>query len=202
MYHQLSRVTGRLVAATNLQSPLYPIAPIALQRVEPPQIQYNTAHMSTVTEASACAAPGPRKLIPGTNIPYPPVPEKIKKQQELFQKENDIPVFLKGGPFDTILYRFTLTLCVLGLAGIAQGVELSSGAAEEEHMTGEEHYQGVVMRWEAEQYFLQHQVEVVPVAAAVAVPDSPPEPAMVAVASVMGQAAYWVAASSASEVPT
>ncbi|XP_026315460.1 uncharacterized protein LOC113226880 [Hyposmocoma kahamanoa] len=122
MYHQLSRVTGRLVAATNLQSPLFPVAPIALQRVEPPSIQYNTAHLSTVTEASACPAPGKRRLIPGTNIPYPPVSETIRKRQELFQKDNDVPVFLKGGPVDGILYRFTMALCIVALAGIAHTI--------------------------------------------------------------------------------
>lgn len=60
-------------------------APIALQRVEPPNIQYTTAQLSTVTEASACPAPGKRRLVPGTNIPYPPVSETIRKRQELFQ---------------------------------------------------------------------------------------------------------------------
>ncbi|XP_045447402.1 uncharacterized protein LOC123655690 [Melitaea cinxia] len=122
MYHQLSKVTGRLVAATNLQSPLFPVAPIALQRVDPPAIQYTTAHLSTVTEASACSAPGPKRLIPGTNIPYAPVNETIKKRQELFQKDNDLPIFLKGGPFDSILYRFTMLLCVVGLIGIGHTI--------------------------------------------------------------------------------
>lgn len=104
MYHQLSKVTGRLVAATNLQSPLYPIVrfnffgnlrlnsslwnfylnqvPIALQRVEQPAIKY-TASLSTVAEA--CPAPGKRNLVPGTNIPYPGVSEKIRQQQQQFQ---------------------------------------------------------------------------------------------------------------------
>ncbi|XP_046962261.1 uncharacterized protein LOC125066589 [Vanessa atalanta] len=122
MYHQLSKITGRLIATSNLQSPLFPVAPIALQRVDPPVIQYNTAQMSTVTESSACPAPGSRRLMPGTNTPYPPVSETIRKRQELFQKEDDVPVFLKGGPFDGILYRFTMLLCILGLVGIGHTV--------------------------------------------------------------------------------
>ncbi|CAG9785505.1 unnamed protein product [Diatraea saccharalis] len=121
MYHQLSKLSGRLVAATNLQSPLFPVVPIALQRAEPPQIQYTTAQLSTVTEAGACAA-GPRRTIPGTNIPYPPVPESIRKQQEQFQKEDDVPVFLKGGPMDGILYRLTMALCIVGLIGVGHTV--------------------------------------------------------------------------------
>ncbi|XP_013183070.1 cytochrome c oxidase subunit 7A2, mitochondrial [Amyelois transitella] len=122
MYHQFSRATGRLVSvsASNLQSPLFPVAPIALQRAEPPAIQYNTAQMSTVNEA--CVASGARKTIPGTNIPYAPVPESIRKQQAQFQKDDDVPVFLKGGPLDGILYRLTMALCVVGLLGIGQTV--------------------------------------------------------------------------------
>ncbi|XP_059046237.1 cytochrome c oxidase subunit 7A1, mitochondrial-like [Achroia grisella] len=116
MYHQLSKLTGRVVATTHLQSPLFPVAPIALQRVETPTIQYTTAQLSTVTEASAPS--GQRKLIPGTNTPYPPVSETIRKRQQLFQKDDDVPVFLKGGPVDGLLYRLTMALCVVGLAGI------------------------------------------------------------------------------------
>lgn len=121
MYHQLGRITGRLIAASNLQAPLFPVAPIALQRVEVPVIQYNTNQFSTVTE-EACAAPGKRNLMPGTNTPYPPVPENIRRKQELFQRDNDLPVFLKGGPADVILYRLTLLLCALGLVGVVQTI--------------------------------------------------------------------------------
>ncbi|XP_063621753.1 cytochrome c oxidase subunit 7A, mitochondrial-like [Cydia splendana] len=120
MYHQLSRATGRLVAASNLQAPLFPIAPIALQRVEVPVV-YNTTHMSTVTEA-ACSTGGKKRLVPGTNIPYPAVPENIRSQQAQFQKENDVPVFLKGGPLDAVLYRLTVALCLLGIVGFGHTI--------------------------------------------------------------------------------
>ncbi|XP_047018822.1 cytochrome c oxidase subunit 7A-related protein, mitochondrial-like [Helicoverpa zea] len=120
MYHQLSRATGRLVASTHLQSPLFPVAPIALQRVEPPTILYNTTHMSTV--ADACPAPGKTRLIPGTNTPYAPVSDKIRQLQKQFQKEDDVPVFLKGGPLDGILYRLTMALCIVGLVGVGHTI--------------------------------------------------------------------------------
>ncbi|KOB69493.1 Cytochrome c oxidase subunit 7A-related protein, mitochondrial [Operophtera brumata] len=119
MYHQLSKVTGRVVAATNLQSPLFPVVPLALQRVEQPPIQY-TAALSTVAEA--CPAPGKRTLVPGTNIPYPGVSEKMRLQQQKFQTEDDVPIFLKGGPIDGILYRVTLALCIVGLLGVGKTV--------------------------------------------------------------------------------
>lgn len=59
-------------------------APVALQRVESPAIQYTAAKLSTVSESDACSAPQKRRLVPGTNIPFPPVPESIRKQQEKF----------------------------------------------------------------------------------------------------------------------
>ncbi|XP_041983483.1 uncharacterized protein LOC121736381 [Aricia agestis] len=121
MYHQLGRMSGRLVAATHLQNPLFPIAPVALQRVEPPKIVYNTNQMSTVSEACPTTS-RPKRLIPGTNIPFPPVSEEIKRKQELFQKDNGVPVFLKGGPFDAVLYRFTMLLCIVGLMGFAHTI--------------------------------------------------------------------------------
>ncbi|CAF4848298.1 unnamed protein product [Pieris macdunnoughi] len=119
MYHQLNKVSGRLIAATNLQSPLFPVVPIALQRVDPPAIQYNTAHMSTVSESCSTE---PRRLVPGTNVPYSPLSPKIRERQERFQKEDDIPVFLKGGPMDGIIYRLTLLLCAAGLVGIGHTI--------------------------------------------------------------------------------
>ncbi|KAL7730419.1 hypothetical protein ACLKA6_016648 [Drosophila palustris] len=51
-------------------------------------------------------AVGPGKLTP-----------KMAKLQQQFQADNDKPVFLKGGSMDSILYRLTLVLCVLGTLG-------------------------------------------------------------------------------------
>ncbi|GBP83840.1 Cytochrome c oxidase subunit 7A1, mitochondrial [Eumeta japonica] len=121
MYHQLCKVTGRLVASTHLQAPLYPVAPIALQRVEPPSIKYTTTHMSTVAK-DACAAPPKQRLVPGTNIPFSPVPESIVKKQKQFLKEDDVPVFLKGGPMDVLLYRLTMGLCVVAIISVAHTI--------------------------------------------------------------------------------
>nr|XP_017008135.2 cytochrome c oxidase subunit 7A1, mitochondrial [Drosophila takahashii] len=39
---------------------------------------------------------------------------KLRKQ---FQADNDLPVFLKGGSMDNILYRLTWVLSILGIAG-------------------------------------------------------------------------------------
>ncbi|KAM8846896.1 cytochrome c oxidase subunit 7A2, mitochondrial [Synchiropus splendidus] len=43
-----------------------------------------------------------------------PVQNQVPKNQKLFQEDNDIPVHLKGGTGDALLYRATMTLTVLG----------------------------------------------------------------------------------------
>ncbi|XP_049613761.1 cytochrome c oxidase subunit 7A2b [Syngnathus scovelli] len=43
------------------------------------------------------------------------VENKVPKNQKLFQEDNGIPVHLKGGVADAVLYRATMTLTVLGV---------------------------------------------------------------------------------------
>uniref|UniRef100_A0AAY4CXJ2 Cytochrome c oxidase subunit 7A2, mitochondrial n=1 Tax=Denticeps clupeoides TaxID=299321 RepID=A0AAY4CXJ2_9TELE len=39
---------------------------------------------------------------------------KVPEKQKLFQEDNGMPVHLKGGTTDALLYRATMTLTVLG----------------------------------------------------------------------------------------
>ncbi|KAM4692801.1 cytochrome c oxidase subunit 7A2, mitochondrial [Discoglossus pictus] len=39
---------------------------------------------------------------------------KVADKQKLFQEDNGIPVYLKGGTSDALLYRLTMALTVLG----------------------------------------------------------------------------------------
>ncbi|XP_016925035.4 cytochrome c oxidase subunit 7A1, mitochondrial [Drosophila suzukii] len=57
---------------------------------------------------SAAAAP---KTAPGK------LPPKMAKLRKKFQADNDLPIFLKGGSMDNILYRLTWVLSILGIAG-------------------------------------------------------------------------------------
>uniref|UniRef100_F6Z5U5 Cytochrome c oxidase subunit 7A1, mitochondrial n=2 Tax=Callithrix jacchus TaxID=9483 RepID=F6Z5U5_CALJA len=41
---------------------------------------------------------------------------RVPEKQKLFQEENDIPLYLKGGVVDNILYRVTMGLCLGGTA--------------------------------------------------------------------------------------
>ena len=41
--------------------------------------------------------------------------DKLKKKQQHFQKNDGLPVFLKGGPFDKILFYTTIILAILGV---------------------------------------------------------------------------------------
>ncbi|NP_001106275.1 cytochrome c oxidase subunit 7A2 L homeolog [Xenopus laevis] len=39
---------------------------------------------------------------------------KVPEKQKIFQEDNGIPVYLKGGVGDALLYRLTMGLTVLG----------------------------------------------------------------------------------------
>ncbi|XP_011381845.1 cytochrome c oxidase subunit 7A1, mitochondrial isoform X2 [Pteropus medius] len=39
---------------------------------------------------------------------------RVAEKQKLFQEDNDLPVHLKGGGTDNILYRLTMALCLGG----------------------------------------------------------------------------------------
>ncbi|NP_001087357.1 cytochrome c oxidase subunit 7A2 S homeolog [Xenopus laevis] len=39
---------------------------------------------------------------------------KVPEKQKIFQEDNGIPVYLKGGVGDALLYRLTMALTVLG----------------------------------------------------------------------------------------
>uniref|UniRef100_A0A7N8YLU5 Cytochrome c oxidase subunit 7A2, mitochondrial n=1 Tax=Mastacembelus armatus TaxID=205130 RepID=A0A7N8YLU5_9TELE len=44
-----------------------------------------------------------------------PVENKVPQNQKLFQEDNGIPVHLKGGTSDALLYRATMALTVVGV---------------------------------------------------------------------------------------
>ncbi|XP_054618542.1 cytochrome c oxidase subunit 7A2, mitochondrial [Dunckerocampus dactyliophorus] len=43
------------------------------------------------------------------------VDNRVPKNQKLFQEDNGLPVHLKGGTADALLYRTTMALTVLGV---------------------------------------------------------------------------------------
>ncbi|KAL9923837.1 cytochrome c oxidase subunit 7A-like 2 isoform 2-T2 [Glossina fuscipes fuscipes] len=48
------------------------------------------------------------------------LPENLAKKMQTFQANNNLPVFLKGGPADKMLYGITMGLCGVGLLGIVK----------------------------------------------------------------------------------
>ncbi|XP_061116613.1 cytochrome c oxidase subunit 7A2, mitochondrial-like [Conger conger] len=46
------------------------------------------------------------------------VENKVPKYQKIFQEDNGLPVHLKGGVKDAILYRITMTLTVVGTGAV------------------------------------------------------------------------------------
>nr|XP_040055069.1 cytochrome c oxidase subunit 7A2, mitochondrial-like isoform X2 [Gasterosteus aculeatus aculeatus] len=55
-----------------------------------------------------------------------PMENSVKQKQKLFQEDNGLPVHLKGGTRDALLYRVTMTLTVFGAAFVVY--ELFSAA--------------------------------------------------------------------------
>ncbi|XP_062996394.1 cytochrome c oxidase subunit 7A1, mitochondrial [Elgaria multicarinata webbii] len=41
---------------------------------------------------------------------------RVLEHQKTFQADNDLPVHLKGGTMDALLYRFTMALTAIGAA--------------------------------------------------------------------------------------
>ncbi|XP_068230269.1 uncharacterized protein [Palaemon carinicauda] len=63
---------------------------------------------------------------PGTTFPkelppqkgfYGSVPGFLTQKMKQFQSASPIPVHLKGGPFDKVIFGSTVVLCVIGLTG-------------------------------------------------------------------------------------
>uniref|UniRef100_A0A8C9GEA0 Cytochrome c oxidase subunit 7A2, mitochondrial n=1 Tax=Piliocolobus tephrosceles TaxID=591936 RepID=A0A8C9GEA0_9PRIM len=51
---------------------------------------------------------------------------KVPEKQKLFQEDNGIPVHLKGGVTDTLLYRVTMVLRVGGMANAINLLAMTS----------------------------------------------------------------------------
>ncbi|TXL65608.1 hypothetical protein D9O29_24295, partial [Pantoea vagans] len=47
-------------------------------------------------------------------VPVRYVRNRVPEKQKLFQEDNGLPVYLKGGPSDFLMYRATMTLTALG----------------------------------------------------------------------------------------
>ncbi|XP_069500397.1 cytochrome c oxidase subunit 7A1, mitochondrial-like [Ambystoma mexicanum] len=45
-----------------------------------------------------------------------PIQNRVLEKQKIFQADNNLPVHLKGGVGDVLLYRFTMTLSLFGTA--------------------------------------------------------------------------------------
>ncbi|NWH69844.1 CX7A2 oxidase, partial [Piaya cayana] len=42
------------------------------------------------------------------------IQNRVPEKQKLFQEDNDLPVYLKGGVMDAVLYKVTVGLSVFG----------------------------------------------------------------------------------------
>ncbi|XP_071536403.1 cytochrome c oxidase subunit 7A2-like, mitochondrial isoform X1 [Panulirus ornatus] len=98
MRFKFSQFTGRLSAPTPLEIPSkYGKA------TEGPTIQYMEGTKLTVHNH------------PAARGRYAAVPTALQTKMRIFQFPNDMPVHIKGGPTDRILYVLTAAVCFIGL---------------------------------------------------------------------------------------
>ncbi|XP_069156208.1 cytochrome c oxidase subunit 7A2, mitochondrial [Procambarus clarkii] len=97
MNYKFSNFTGRLSAPSPLDTPTkFGMGP------ESPALQYMEGTTIPVTDRSV------------RGKKYAPVPEALQAKMRLFQFPNGLPVHIKGGPVDKILYAFTAAVCFVG----------------------------------------------------------------------------------------
>ncbi|XP_077162660.1 cytochrome c oxidase subunit 7A2, mitochondrial [Paroedura picta] len=51
-----------------------------------------------------------------STAPRRQIKNRVPEYQKIFQEDNGIPVYLKGGLTDLLLYRLTMTITVVGTA--------------------------------------------------------------------------------------
>ncbi|XP_042242426.1 uncharacterized protein LOC121879727 [Homarus americanus] len=96
MFYQKNTVTGRITAAPPLQTP----TKLGVQP-EGAEIVY--------TPGTVFAKEQPR----GRGG----IPEFLLEKMRHFQHQNNVPIHLKGGPIDKVLFGSTLVMCAVGFAG-------------------------------------------------------------------------------------
>ncbi|XP_071536404.1 cytochrome c oxidase subunit 7A, mitochondrial-like isoform X2 [Panulirus ornatus] len=102
MFYQRDSVSGRITSSPQLKTPSN-----LGSLPEDPGIVYSPG---TVFPKDRPA----RKGI------YDVVPRFLLQRMEQFQKHDNIPIHLKGGPIDKVLFGTSLIMCAAGLAGCFQ----------------------------------------------------------------------------------
>ncbi|XP_072533797.1 cytochrome c oxidase subunit 7A2-like, mitochondrial [Salminus brasiliensis] len=98
MYYKVSGVTGRLAGST----PLGAYCPQGLKPTLPPQ----SPQMIFASPTKVVSEAGPVVDYMGSN--------RVPELQKIFQKADGVPVHLKRGVMDRLLYRTTMGLTIGG----------------------------------------------------------------------------------------
>lgn len=56
------------------------------------------------------------KVVTGGGRPFAPVPQELEAKFKHFQLPNNLPVHVRGGTVDNVLYAVTAIVCAVGLA--------------------------------------------------------------------------------------
>lgn len=139
MYYKFSQITSRIGLAdqSSVYSPqgLYPIPRHPSVIYESPRVTFSktpvpevgqpktTAEVKNVSEPKPMTKASSKGLVQGKYGPYSP---RIRELQELFGKNDGVPIHLKRGPLDRSFY--VLTLGLTALTAVAGGYVLFSMA--------------------------------------------------------------------------
>ncbi|XP_059474576.1 cytochrome c oxidase subunit 7A, mitochondrial-like [Neocloeon triangulifer] len=114
MHHQFDNYTGRLTGATSAMWPYYPLSPRSYSKADRSQVIFDQKSTRAAQVQGNCRVV-PRKQIPGTSYFYAPLDERLRLKMEHYQKPNGIPIHLKGGPADKVLFGVTVALLAVGI---------------------------------------------------------------------------------------
>ncbi|XP_046388715.1 uncharacterized protein LOC124157758 [Ischnura elegans] len=109
MFYQYNSFSGKLTGSQQFQ-PCFPLSPQPAPQGEAPKVTFADPNTTIAKES-----PPPFRGAGGKMMGA--VSEALRQQQKLFQAPNNIPIHLKGGQMDKILFGATIALCGLSLMG-------------------------------------------------------------------------------------
>ncbi|CAB3378947.1 Hypothetical predicted protein [Cloeon dipterum] len=119
MFYQFNNFTGTISPATHTMWPYYPLSPRPYSKADSSEFIFDQKS-TRAAQVKGTTRVVQRKCVPGSNNFYSPLDERVRQKMELFQKPNGIPIHLKGGQADKVLFGVTLGLSAVGFILVAR----------------------------------------------------------------------------------
>uniref|UniRef100_A0A4D5R9C8 Cytochrome c oxidase subunit VIIa-related protein, mitochondrial n=1 Tax=Scolopendra viridis TaxID=118503 RepID=A0A4D5R9C8_SCOVI len=129
MFYRFNTLTNRLISATHMQAyqpqGLVPLSKVTSQKIT---MLYHPAESgpALANEAIRQTSSTPLSSPPRKSSKYAPLNPRIKELQELFQKDDGVPVHLKRGGLDRILYYTTGVLTAAGTCWVLYDIVITA----------------------------------------------------------------------------